>query len=327
MVARRCGPHTGQRSDALETRKIGKSNLEASVVGLGCNDSGWHCDAAETKVVVDAAIDNGITFFDTADMYGHGTSEQLLGTAVGVRRSQCIVATKFGGPMDSSGKPKGASRVWITQAAEDSLRRLNTDYIDLYQVHFPDRETPWEETMDALYELVKSGKVRAIGVSNVTGDDLRQTTGVARQSSKTPFTRCQSEYSLLVRDVETDVLPVVTKLEMGFLPYFPLASGMLTGKYVGGAPKGSRLENAQGYFDRFADTRAYKVADQAATFAGDSGRIPVELALCWLASHPVVTSVIAGATTAEQVAQNAHAAEQFLSSDEMAALDGILAAA
>ena len=311
----------------METREIGKSGLEASVIGLGCNNFGWRCDAGQTQMVVDAAIDNGITFFDTADMYGgEGASEKLLGAALGARRSQCIVATKFGGAMDSSGTPKGASRSWIMQAVDDSLRRLQTDYIDLYQVHFPDPETPWEETMTALDELVKAGKVRAIGVSNVTGDDLRQTADIAAKSGQTPFTCCQSEYSLLVRDVETEVLPALKDLTMGFLPYFPLASGILTGKYASGAPKGARLENAAGYFDRFADDHARTVAERAAAFAKDHGRTPGELAFSWLATHPIVTSVIAGATTPEQVAQNARAADRLLSADEMTALDKVLAA-
>ena len=311
----------------MEQRTIGKSGLEASIVGLGCNNFGWRCDAAQTKAVVDASIDNGITFFDTADMYGDGASEELLGAALSSRRAQCIVATKFGGTRGASGNLKGASRAWIMQAVDDSLRRLNTDYIDLYQVHFPDREIPWEETMDALDELVKAGKVRAIGVSNVTRADLQQTAAIAAKSGQTPFTCCQSEYSLLVRDVENEILPTLTELEMGFLPYFPLASGMLTGKYAGGTPKGTRLENAQEYFNRFTDARAREVAARAAAFAEDNGRSPVELAFGWLASHTAVTSVIAGATTPDQVAQNAEAADWRLSPEEMSELEALLAAA
>jgi aryl-alcohol dehydrogenase-like predicted oxidoreductase len=310
----------------LEQRKIGKSGLEASIVGLGCNNFGWRCDATQTKAVVDAAIDNGVTFFDTADMYGDGASEELLGAALGTKRAQCIVATKFGGTKGASGNTKGASRAWIMQAVDESLQRMNTDYIDLYQVHFPDRETPWEETMSALDELVEVGKIRTTGVSNVTSEDLQQTAAIAASSGQTPFTCCQSEYSLLVRDVEKEILPALLKLKMGFLPYFPLASGMLTGKYAGGVPKGARLENAQEYFDRFTDERARKVAARAASFAADRGRSPLELAFGWLTSHTAVTSVIAGATSPEQIAQNAKAADWRLSPDDMTELEGHLVA-
>ncbi len=310
----------------MEFRKFGSSDLNASIIGLGCNNFGWKCDAAQIKTVVDAALDSGITFFDTADMYGDTRSEEMLGAALGARRSDVIVATKFGALMDENGKRKGASRAVVFESAEASLRRLGTDYIDLYQVHFPDRETPWAETMEALHELVQSGKVRFIGVSNVTVDDLKQTATIAAEKHITPFVSCQSEYSLLVRDVEKDVLPEVSRQSMGFLPYFPLASGMLTGKYTNGTPKGSRLEGASGFLERFADIHAVELARKASTFAAERNRTPVELAFSWLASHPVVTSIIAGATSPEQVRQNARAADKLMAKNEMSDLEKVLAA-
>ncbi|MEO9254632.1 MAG: aldo/keto reductase, partial [Tepidiformaceae bacterium] len=216
----------------MEYRNVGRSGLQVSVVGLGCNNFGGRIDAAQTQIVVDKAIDLGITLFDTADIYGGaGKSEEFLGKALGARRHDVVVATKFAGKMGEGPMKSGASRAYIMRAVDASLRRLNTDYIDLYQVHFPDVTTPIEETLRALNDVVRDGKVRYIGSSNFSGWQTVEAALLAEFKHLTPFVSAQNEYSLLNRRIEAELVPAVEKYGLGILPYFPLASGLLTGKY------------------------------------------------------------------------------------------------
>src|ERR1700741_44931 len=215
----------------MNRRRLGTSDLEVSEIGLGCNNFGGRMDQAQTQAVVDAALEAGINFFDTADVYGGTHSEEFLGQALGKRRSQVVLATKFGLQMGDDPRAKGASRRWVTQAVEDSLRRLNTDYIDLYQLHSPDPATPIEETLRALDDLVRAGKVRYIGCSNFAAWQMVDAEWTGKHLDLHGFPSCQNEYSLLVRSVERELIPAMQKFGLGLLPYFPLASGLLTGKY------------------------------------------------------------------------------------------------
>jgi len=314
----------------METRKIG--SLDVSIVGLGCNNFGMRIDAEATKAVVDACLENGINFFDTADVYGgRGKSEEFLGAALQGRRDDVIVATKFGSPMSDDGQSQGGSARWIKQAVEDSLRRLQTDRIDLYQHHFPDRDTPFDETLKALDELVREGKVREIGCSNYAGKHLAKCLGISADEGLAKWVSEQSNYSLLQRDIENDVLPVCENNGVGFLPYFPLASGMLTGKYTSkdNLPEGSRItlmaqaapERAEGVLS----DENFAIVGKLRAFAEEHGHTLLELAMSWLASKPVIASVIAGATKPEQVKANAESASWRLSADEMAQVDEISA--
>ena len=296
----------------MEKRKVG--SLEVSLAGLGCNNFGWRIDAQATAKVVDAAIDAGINFFDTADMYGSGQSEEYLGKALGARRSQVLIATKFGSPM-GEGK-SGAKPHYIRQALEDSLRRLGTDYVDLYQIHRPDDSTPIADTMGALKELIAAGKVREIGCSNFSVAQLRE--------AGPGFVSVQNDYSLLKREAEKDVLPECSKLGIAFLPYFPLANGLLSGKYHSGEslPEGSRAKDGWGPKNFSAENIA--MAERLAKFAASKGRTLLELAMSWLASRPQVSSIIAGAKTAEQVTANAAAVAWKLSAAEIAEAEALL---
>lgn len=303
----------------METRKIG--SLQVSAVGLGCNNFGWRIGAAETQAVVDAALDAGINFFDTADMYGAGQSEEFLGRALGSRRDKVIIATKFGLPMDE--QRKGAKPAYVRQAIEDSLRRLGTDRIDLYQLHKPDPETPIADTLAALDELVKAGKVREIGCSNFSAEQLREAEAAVKGGAAR-FVSVQNEYSLLEREPEREVLSECERLGLAFLPYFPLASGLLTGKYRKGqaAPAGSRGSDnfaAQAFTDRNLE-----LAEELIRFAESRGHTLLELAFSWLLTKPAVASVIAGAKSPEQVKGNATAAGWRLSQDDLSEVDAIL---
>ncbi|MHA3773447.1 aldo/keto reductase [Verrucomicrobiota bacterium sgz303538] len=303
----------------METRKIG--SLQVSAVGLGCNNFGWRIGAAETQAVVDAALDAGINLFDTADMYGAGQSEEFLGRALGLRRDKVIIATKFGLPMDE--QRKGAKPAYVRQAIEDSLRRLGTDRIDLYQLHKPDPETPIADTLAALDELVKAGKVREIGCSNFSAEQLREAEAAVK-SGAARFVSVQNEYSLLEREPEHGVLPECERLGLAFLPYFPLASGLLTGKYRKGqaAPAGSRGSDkfaAQAFTDRNLE-----LAEELIRFAESRGHTLLELAFSWLLTKPAVASVIAGAKSPEQVKANAAAAGWRLTQDDLSEVDAIL---
>jgi aryl-alcohol dehydrogenase-like predicted oxidoreductase len=305
----------------MENRRIGA--LQVSIAGLGCNNFGWRIDAAGTQAVVDAAIASGINFFDTADMYGTGQSEEYLGRALGANRKQVIVATKFGLPMDST--RKGAKPAYVKQAVEDSLRRLGTDYIDLYQLHRPDPETPIADTLGALAELVSAGKVREIGCSNFTVEQLREAAGAVRPGAAR-FVSVQNEFSLLHREPEQGVLAECERQGLGFLPYFPLANGLLSGKYQLGAalPVGSRASD--GWGPKIFTDANLTLADKLGAYANSRGHSLLELAVSWLASHAVVSSVIAGAKTAEQVRANALAANWKLSAEELSQVSAVLSA-
>src|SRR6201996_418196 len=231
---------------SLPTRPLGSSGLKTSIVGLGCNNFGRRADLETTRAVVDAALEEGVTFFDTADIYSRGQSEEYLGEVLQGRRDQVLLATKFGMDMGDGKGPRG-SRDYIRDAIDASLKRLRTDHVDYYWYHRPDGVTPIRETLEALHELVQAGKVRAIGASNFDADQLREAAAVAEDHGLTPFTAVQNEYSLLVRDAERDVLPACEELGIGFVPFFPLASGLLTGKYRRGgpAPSGTRLSERE----------------------------------------------------------------------------------
>jgi aryl-alcohol dehydrogenase-like predicted oxidoreductase len=299
-----------------------------SVVGLGCNNFGGRIDLAATRRVVDRALDLGVTLLDTADVYGNrGGSETFLGEILGPRRAKTVLATKFGLPMDEAGTMKGAAPQYIRAAVEASLRRLKTDWIDLYQLHRPDPATPIEDTLRTLDELIRSGKVRYIGCSNLTAQQVVEAQDVARRHGLHGFVSCQNEYSLLVRDVEQELVPVMQKEGLGLLPYFPLASGLLTGKYRRGAPlpPDSRFTKMTGLGDRYLTDRNWDKVEALEKFCADRGRSLLELAFSWLASRPTVASVIAGATKPEQVEANVRAVGWTLTADELAEIDQLTA--
>jgi len=308
----------------MEIRNVGKSGLRVSAVGLGCNNFGRALDTDGARKVVDAAIDHGITLFDTADIYGErGGSETQLGEVLGSRRKDIVIATKFGMPMSET--QVGASRRYIMQAVEDSLRRLKTDWIDLYQLHQPDPHTPIDETLRALDDLVRAGKVRYVGCSNLKAWQVVDASWVAQTNNLTGFVSAQDEYSLLVRDIEAELIPALEHKGMGLLPYFPLASGLLTGKYSrgGDAPKGTRLTAIKRLADRFMTEENWKTLDALQAFCDVRGHTLLELAFSWLLARPCLSSVIAGATKPEQVEANVKAANWKLSADDLAEIDKI----
>ena len=305
-----------------ETRRIG--SLEATVVGLGCNNFGGRLDAEATAKVVYAALDAGVTFFDTADIYGGTKSEEFIGQALGTRRDEVVLATKFGIKL-SDERPGGASAAYIRQAAEDSLRRLRTDRIDLYQLHAPDANTPIEETMGALDALVKAGKVREIGCSNFSVEQLRAAEAAVKPGGAR-FVSVQNHYSLFHRDAEKDVLPECERTGVAFLPYFPLANGLLTGKYRKGQPfpAGTRIQIDGRNATLLSDEHLDKV-EALVQFAEARGHTLLELTFGWQLAHPTVASVIAGATSPEQVKNNASAAGWKMTPEEVAQINKIVA--
>jgi aryl-alcohol dehydrogenase-like predicted oxidoreductase len=304
----------------MDTRRIG--SLEVSVVGLGCNNFGRRLDAQATSAVVDAALEAGITFFDTADTYGDTKSEEYLGRALGRRREDVVVATKFGSRIDE--QRRGARPEYVHRAVDDSLRRLGTDRIDLYQLHWPDPEVPIGGTLGALDELVKAGKVRETGCSNFSAVQLREAEETTPEGAAR-FASVQNEYSLLHREPEGDVLPECERLGVAFVPYFPLANGLLTGKYRRGqaAPAGSRLDSSRG--ERLLTHRNLAVVERLIEFSESRGRTILELAFSWLLRRPAVASVIAGATSAEQARGNAGAAGWRLTDEELNEVESIVA--
>jgi aryl-alcohol dehydrogenase-like predicted oxidoreductase len=313
----------------MRYRRLGNSGLPVSVVGIGCNNFGRKVDAAGTRAVVDAAIDHGITLFDTADVYGNqGGSEEFLGAALKAsgRRDDVLIATKFGGNMNGTNGPDwGArgSRRYIVRAVEASLRRLDTDYLDLYQIHQPDALTPIEETLSTLDDLVRAGKVRYLGSSNFAGWQVADAAWVARTAHLAPFVSAQNEYSLLNRAVEADLVPACERFGVGLLPYFPLASGLLTGKYRRDSPPppGSRLAGDL-WARRHADA-PWDVIEQLERYARERSLSILDVAIGGLAAKPTVASVIAGATTPDQVRANATAANWTPSPEDLAQLDTI----
>ncbi|MDX1621186.1 MAG: aldo/keto reductase [Nitriliruptorales bacterium] len=299
-----------------------------STVGLGCNNFGRRIDAQQTEKVVRAALDAGVTLFDTADVYGDGQSEELLGRALGERRDEAVIATKFGMQMGDDPDRQGASPEWIATAVEDSLRRLGTDRIDLYQVHRPDPEVPIEETLGALGELVAAGKVVEIGCSNFTGAQIEEAEQVADAAGLPRFVSAQNHWNLLERTVEEDVIPACRRHGLLVLPYFPLSSGVLTGKYELGEepPEGTRLGSIpKDRAERFLNDEDLRTAAALEEFAEEREHSLLELAISWLASDDVVASVIAGATKPEQVEANASAAGWHLTPEERAEIDRITA--
>jgi len=314
----------------VKRRTIPACGLEVSVVGLGCNNFAGRSGREETRAVIDKAIEVGITFFDTSDSYPPankaGSSEEFMGEILGARRKGIVLATKFGSMLDKDPDRKGGSRRWIMTAVEDSLRRLRTDWIDLYQLHRPDAATPIDETLRALDDLIRQGKVRYVGCSNFAAWQIVEAEYVARELGAHRFVSCQNEYSLLRREPEAEVLSVLQKYGMGFLPYFPLASGILTGKYQAGkpAPQGTRLAGGGRFAEQMLRDEVLGLADRLKRFAEERGHTLLELAMSWLASKPVIWSIIAGATKPEQVVQNAAAADWTLTVQDLADLDLVL---
>ena len=303
----------------MESRKIG--SLSVSLVGLGCNNFGGRIDADRTQAVVDAALDAGITLFDTADIYGATQSEILLGQALGSRRDEAVIATKFGGPL-GEGKG-GASPAYVKEACEASLQRLGTDRIDLYQLHFPDESAPIEDTLAALSSLVDEGKVREIGCSNF---DSSRLDAAAAAGTPSMFASVQNQLSLLDRRQEADTVAAAQKHGLGILPYFPLASGMLTGKYRRDAepPEGTRLAGMPPERrERALSDKAFDIVERLEAFATDRDHTLLELAMSWLAGLPQMASVIAGATRPEQVRDNASSVGWKLTDDERSEVDAI----
>ncbi len=310
----------------MEYRNLGRSGLQVSVVGLGCNNFGMRCDFDQSKEVVHKALDQGISLFDTADVYGgQGKSEEFLGKILKGHREEVVIATKWGMKMGEGPHKSGGSRKYIVSAVEASLRRLDTDYIDLYQLHRPDPQTPIEETLRALDDLVRSGKVRYIGHSNFAGWQAAEAHFVAKQANLTPFISAQNEYSLLERRIEAELVPACNAYGLSVLPFFPLASGFLTGKYRQGQdlPAGTRLANAGPMAARVLTEKNYEVLGKLEAFAEQRGKSMVDLAIGWLASLSHVGSVIAGATKPEQVEQNVAAGAWRLTADELAEVDAI----
>jgi aryl-alcohol dehydrogenase-like predicted oxidoreductase len=311
----------------MEYRRLGASGLKVSEVGLGCNNFGMRIEQAETDAVVGAALDAGINFFDTADIYGGKRSEVMLGQALGARRPDIVLASKFAMPTGPDHDQRGGSRRYVIKAAEDSLKRLGTDYIDLYQMHQPDPDTPIEETLRALDDLVTAGKVRYIGNSNFAGWQIADADWIARGQHFNRFISAQNNYSLLERKVEAEVIPACERFGLGMLPFFPLASGLLTGKYRRGEAPGqdTRLAawGARGAaalndanFDRIEALSAYAEARDHTL---------LELAFAWLLARPTVASVIAGATRPDQVKANAAAGDWRLTPEEVAEVSALVA--
>jgi len=297
----------------MQLKPLGGSGINVSSVGLGCMNFGMMCDQPATDAVVDAALDAGVNFFDVADIYGgpHGKAETQLGKALGSRRTDIVLATKFGAKQAGGGgaAPGGGSRAYIMQAVEDSLGRLGTDYIDLYQHHFPDAETPIEETLRALDDLIQQGKVRAIGCSNYSGAMLTDAADFAASNASTPFVSAQNRYSLLTRDIEGDLVPVAKQHGVGILPYFPLESGLLTGKYRKDekAPADTRF-GKWGGGGVFASDERYAIVESLREYGESIGHSVLDIAIGWLAAQDYVSSVIAGVTKPEQIQQNVAAA-------------------
>jgi aryl-alcohol dehydrogenase-like predicted oxidoreductase len=303
-------------------RQLGDSGLTVSTVGIGCNNFGRRIDQDATNAVVRQALDSGITLFDTADIYGQGASEEMLGLALGAERENVVVATKFGMDMQGANGPDWGvrgSRRYVRKAIEASLRRLGTDWIDLYQLHRPDPVTPIDETLAALDELVREGKVRYLGSSNFTGWQVVDADWTARAAGTARFVSAQNEYSLLERDAEEELVPACEHVGVGLLPFFPLASGLLTGKYRRGepAPEGTRLA---GMADRLA-AADWDTIERIEAYAAQRDLRPIDVAIGGLAAQPAVASVIAGATRPEQVVDNVRAGLWEPTAEDLAELD------
>jgi aryl-alcohol dehydrogenase-like predicted oxidoreductase len=309
----------------MEQRHLGNSGLTLSVLGIGCNNFGMKIDSDAASAVVNQALDEGITHFDTAESYGGGRSEEMLGAALGTRRSEVIIATKFGSPGTKGTAGGRGSRRNVVRAVEGSLQRLGTDYIDLYYLHRPDRHTPIDETLDALSDLVYQGKVRYIGSSVMPGWQMADAEHTSRVGRYQRFVATQIEWSLLSRDVETEVVPAARHYGVGVVPFFPLASGLLTGKYKRGEafPDGSRFA-AIPALAGYASEENFDLVEKLSAVAHASDHSILELAICWLLAQKDVSSVITGATSAAQVTANVAASQWQLDADELAAVDAVL---
>lgn len=309
----------------MHYRRLGTSGLQVSVVGLGCNNFGSRLDAGATARVVHAALDCGITLLDTADVYGNGASEEYIGRAIKDRRDEAVVATKFGSSMGDGPYERGASRRYIYRAVENSLRRLGTDYIDLYQLHRPDPASPIEETLSTLDDLVRQGKVRYIGSSNFEGWQIADADWIARTNHWEPFVSAQNSYSLLNRGLERDVIPACEHFGIGMLPYFPLASGLLTGKYRRNEepPEGTRLGGNPNARSRYFTDENWNKVEALQAFAESRGISLLDVAIAGLAAQPQVASVIAGATKPEQVEANVAAGEWVPSAEDVEEINRI----
>ena len=307
----------------MEYRRLGNSGLQVSLAGLGCNNFGMRIDEAQTRAVVHSALDEGITLFDTADIYGNrGQSEEMLGKALGQRRHEIVLASKFGMAMGDGPYKIGGSRRYIMAACEASLKRLGTDYIDLYQIHQPDPLTPEEETLAALDTLVRAGKVRYLGHSNYAGWQVAHAGWIAKSHGWAPYVSAQNQYNLLDRSIEKELMPACRKFGVGILPYFPLASGFLTGKYRKGEEpaQGTRFAAMRRLADPMLTEANFAMLERLDEFAGKRGHSLLELAVGWLATQPEISSVISGATSPDQVKQNAKAIDWRLDAEEMAAV-------
>ncbi|MCA6265346.1 MAG: aldo/keto reductase [Phenylobacterium sp.] len=311
----------------MQLRRLGNSGLKVSVIGLGCNNFGMRIDQAQTRMVVDAALDCGVNFFDTADIYGASKSEVFLGEALKGKRDKAVLATKFANPMGEGEYLRGGARRYIVKAVEDSLKRLHTDHIDLYQMHVPDADTPIEETLRALDDLVRAGKVLYIGNSNFTGWQIADADWTSRTQGLERFVSAQNNFSLLERGVEREVLPACERFGLGLLPYFPLASGFLTGKYRRGEPprQGTRLAAWGKRGAAALSERNFDRLEALEQWAEQRGRRILDLAFAWLLGHRAVSSVIAGATSPEQVQTNARCAEWILTPEEVEEVRALLA--
>ena len=308
----------------MKYRRLGNSGLKVSEIGLGANNFGRRVDVEGTATVIDRALNVGINLIDTANTYGGGRrSEEYIGLALKGKREEALIATKAAMSMGDGPNDKGASRHHLTSELEISLRTLGTDYVDLYQVHFPDDDTPIDETLRALNDMVAQGKVRYIGCSNFAAWQVCEAIWTSRANGLAPFVSVQPHYSMMERTVEAELVPFCREYDVGILPYFPLASGFLTGKYRRGhaAPEGTRL--AEGDRGMFTD-RNFDLLDSLAAFASNRGRTVLELAFAWLLANPNVSSVIAGATRTEQVDSNANAANWNLTAEEKSEVDALL---
>ena len=311
----------------MQQRNLGTSDLKVSVVGLGCNNFGGNrIDLEGSRKVIHKAIDVGITLIDTADVYGNGNrgeSEKIIGECLGDRRKDIVLATKFGLPMDEAGTLKGGSRRYILSAIEASLKRLRTDWIDLYYIHRPDPLTPIEETMRTLDDLVRAGKVRYTGCSGFAAWQVVEAQWTAKHYGLNRFVSCQDEYNLLKRNLENTLQPAMEAYGLGLIPHTPLAAGLLSGKYQRNAPlpAGARMTREKRQADRWISDTNWEVVERLTAFSEARGHSLLELAMSWLASRPLVASIIAGATTPEQVELNARAVDWQLSADDLAAID------
>lgn len=311
----------------MEYRNLGRSDLKVSALGLGCNNFGGRLDAEASKKVIAKALDIGITLFDTADSYPmgkFGVSEEIIGDALGARRKDVVLVTKFGYPVDDPSRKPGGSRGYVMSAVEESLKRLKTDWIDLYYYHKPDPHTPLDETIQAMEDLISAGKVRTIGCSNFTAAQVNDSARIADELGAHRFISAQEQYSLLVRDIEKEVIPALKAHGMGLLPYFPLAGGLLTGKYKKGAslPEGARLTRVPLFADMFLTERNVEIVDGLAHFADRRGHRLIDLAFSWLLAREPVASVIAGASTPEQLEDNLRAISAWtLSEEDLAEVD------